>query len=98
MDGRDIGTVVLPDAKLKVYLDASLDERARRRHQELVGRGEQLRYEDVRRELAARDAQDMSRAVAPLKVADDALCLDTTGLTPGDAAARIVTLAQERGA
>jgi len=98
MDGRDIGTVVLPEAKLKVYLDASLQERARRRHLEMVERGEAVQYADIHRELAARDAQDMNRATAPLRAADDAVRMDTTGLTPGDAAAQIVALARERGA
>jgi CMP/dCMP kinase len=78
MDGRDIGTVVLPDAELKIYLDASLDERARRRHEEIVKRGEPSRLEDVRAGLEARDAQDMGRETAPLKQADDAHFLDTT--------------------
>jgi len=98
MDGRDIGTVVLPGAALKVYLDANLEERARRRHLEMVERGEAAEYASVHRELAARDAQDMGRAAAPLKAADDAVRLDTTGLTPGDAAARVVALARARGA
>lgn len=94
VDGRDVGTVVLPDADLKVYLDASLDERARRRHAELHG----SRFEDVRDALAARDAQDSGRATAPLKQADDAVRLDTTGLTIAQVVARVLALAHERGA
>ena len=74
MDGRDIGTVVLPNADLKIFLDASLAERARRRHAELPG----TTYEQVYAELAARDAQDSGRATAPLKQADDAVRVDTT--------------------
>ncbi len=92
MDGRDIGTVVLPGAQLKVYLDASLDERARRRHAELPGRS----YADVRAELAARDAQDMHRATAPLRPADDAVVLDSTRLTIDEVVAEVVRLAHER--
>lgn len=94
VDGRDVGTVVLPDADLKVYLDASLDERARRRHAELHG----SRFEDVRDALASRDAQDSGRATAPLRQADDAVRLDTTGLTIAQVVARVLALAHERGA
>ncbi len=98
MDGRDIGTVVLPDAQLKVYLDASLSERARRRHAELVERGVESALDAVHEELRVRDDRDMSRATAPLKAADDAVRLDTTGLTPEAAAGRVVELARQRGA
>ncbi|MBM4366370.1 MAG: (d)CMP kinase [Deltaproteobacteria bacterium] len=94
MDGRDIGTVVLPRAQLKIYLDASLDERARRRHAELPGRS----YADVRAELAARDAQDMGRASAPLCAAADAVHLDSTRLSIDAVVAEVVRLARERGA
>ncbi len=93
MDGRDIGTVVLPGAQLKIYLDASLDERARRRHAELPDRA----YADVRAELAARDAQDMGRATAPLKAAADAIHLDSTRLTIDEVVNEVVRLARERG-
>ncbi len=93
MDGRDIGTVVLPRSQLKVYLDASLDERARRRHAELPDRA----YADVRAELAARDAQDMGRATAPLRAADDAIHLDSTRLTIDEVVNSVVRLARERG-
>lgn len=92
MDGRDIGTVVLPGAQLKIYLDASLDERARRRHADLPGRS----YADVRAELAARDAQDMHRATAPLRPAHDAVILDSTRLTVDEVVAEVVRLAHER--
>lgn len=92
MDGRDIGTVVLPDAGLKVYLDASLDERARRRALESPGRS----FAEVRDELAARDHQDSTRAVAPLRCADDAVRLDSTGLAVDEVVARIVALANDR--
>jgi cytidylate kinase len=81
MVGRDIGTVVLPEADLKIYLDASVDERALRRHRELAARGETAELEEIRRSMAARDEYDSSRALAPLKPAPDAVILDTTGLT-----------------
>lgn len=98
MDGRDIGTVVLPDADLKVYLDADLQERALRRHEELLRKGEQVRYDDVLEALAARDRQDSERAVAPLKQADDAVYVDTTNLTIRQAIDTVLALARERGA
>ena len=98
MDGRDIGTVVLPDAQLKDYLDADLSIRARRRHAELVGRGVEVGYEQVREELAARDAQDSGRAHAPLAQADDAIVLDSTQLTPEQVTRLVVTMADKRGA
>jgi cytidylate kinase len=81
MDGRDIGTVVLPNADLKVYLDASLDERVRRRHEELLRRGETVALDEVHDALVLRDRQDSERAVAPLRVAPGAVVVDTTDLT-----------------
>jgi cytidylate kinase len=98
MDGRDIGTVVLPDAALKVYLDADVNERARRRQAELVAKGQALTVEAVREDLRARDAQDMQRATAPLRQAEDAVFLDSTGQSPQQLAQEIVRLAQARGA
>lgn len=98
MDGRDIGTVILPDAELKVYLDASLDERARRRHRELLERGVDVSFTSVRDELAQRDAQDSGRAVAPLRAADDAVVLDSTRLAPDAVVQAVLDLAVARGA
>ena len=98
LDGRDIGTVVLPDAPLKVFMDADLVVRAQRRHTELIARGIEKTVSQVQQELAARDHQDSSRATAPLKQAADAVYLDTTALTPETVAWRIVALARERGA
>ena len=80
MDGRDIGTVVLPDADVKIYLTASAEERARRRCLELAQRGTPKPYEDVLREISERDEQDMNRAAAPLRCADDAVRVDTSAL------------------
>jgi len=79
MDGRDIGTVVLPEADLKVFLTATDEERAMRRMQELHGKGIASTFEEVLRDIRYRDANDSSRAAAPLKAADDAVILDTTG-------------------
>lgn len=95
MDGRDIGTVVLPGAELKIYLDANLEERARRRHEEILRRGESSRLEGVRIALAARDAQDMGREVAPLKQADDAHYLDTTHHTVDEVIEKVLGMARE---
>ncbi len=98
MDGRDIGTVVLPDAELKVFLDATLDERARRRHDELVRRGEPASFAQVRDALARRDHQDRERAASPLRPADDALQVDTSELTIRQAIDAVLALAHSRGA
>lgn len=81
MDGRDIGTVVLPDAELKVFLVASLEERARRRQLDLERQGIQMDLEEIKKEIARRDELDSSRSAAPLKKAADARQLDTTHLT-----------------
>jgi cytidylate kinase len=77
MVGRDIGTVVLPEADLKIYLDASAEERARRRHRELVGRGEQADYDKILAGVRNRDQIDSNRAVAPLCAAEDAIVVDS---------------------
>ncbi len=94
MVGRDIGTVVLPDAPLKVYLDAPAEERARRRYEELMRRGKQVDYEQVLGDMRRRDEIDTTRAVAPLRIADDAHVLDTTGHTPDQIVERILALMQ----
>ena len=78
MDGRDIGTVVLPNAELKIFLSASAEARAQRRLLELQNKGVQTTFEDVLRDIEYRDRQDSSRAAAPLKAAEDAVRLDTT--------------------
>ncbi len=94
MVGRDIGTVVLPEADLKIYLDATEEERARRRHRERIARGEQVEFEAVLREIQKRDQIDSSRSVAPLKRADDALYLDSTGMDIQDVIARVWAMMQ----
>ena len=81
MDGRDIGTVVLPQAELKVFLVASVDERAKRRYKENMAKGIETNLEKLKEEIAARDYKDSHRETSPLKQAEDAIYLDTTGLT-----------------
>lgn len=92
MVGRDIGTVVLPEADLKIYLDATEEERAHRRHLERIERGEPVEYGAVLREIQRRDQIDSSRSVAPLKRAGDAVYLDSTGLAVPDVLARILEI------
>lgn len=81
MDGRDIGTVVLPDAQVKLFLTADPEDRALRRYKELLQRGQEADYDTVLKDLVQRDYNDSHRASAPLKQADDAILLDTTGNT-----------------
>lgn len=81
MDGRDIGTVVLPDAKLKIFLSASPECRARRRYDELIAKGMDVRYEDILSDVEARDYADSHREIAPLKPAEGAVIVDTSGET-----------------
>lgn len=81
LDGRDIGTVICPDADVKLYVTASPEERAHRRHAELTGYGETLSVADVLAQLKERDTRDSTRAAAPLKPAEDAHLLDTTGMS-----------------
>ena len=96
LEGRDIGTVVFPDAELKVFLTADLDVRARRRAAQMAGGKRPPGEADVRREMAARDASDSTREASPLRQAPDAVVIDTTALTFKDQVARIVALAGER--
>ena len=79
MDGRDIGTYVLPDADVKIFLTASSEERAKRRYKELLEKGQKCEYEDVLKDMLYRDKNDSSREFAPLKAAEDAITVDTTG-------------------
>lgn len=99
MTGRDVGTVVMPDADLKIWLDASLDERARRRQKELAERGVVLDIETVRADMAARDHADASRAVAPMTASPDAVTIDTDGRTIDSITEEIVRMVadHERG-
>ena len=94
MDGRDIGTRILPDAPLKIFLTASSRERARRRYAELQQKGESCSLEEIQREIEERDDRDSHRAEAPLRQADDAVLLDTSDLSAEEAVDRIVNLAE----
>lgn len=97
MDGRDIGTVVLPDAQVKIFLTASDEVRARRRLLELQGRGDKkATYESVLQDIRERDARDQTRAIAPLKPAQDAVWLDTSALSIEQAIAAIKKIVEER--
>ena len=96
MDGRDIGTVVLPDADLKIFLTASVEVRARRRHKELLEKGQQIDFETVKQEIADRDHADTHRAVAPLKQAEDAVVVDTSALDLDQSLEALYTLVKER--
>lgn len=95
MDGRDIGTVVLPDADLKIFLTASLETRAQRRLDEMQGKGEAAEFSQVKDNLNTRDLIDSHREVAPLKKADDAIEIDTTGLGVEAVVNKIIQLAKE---
>jgi CMP/dCMP kinase len=95
MVGRDIGTVVCPDAELKVYLEASVQERARRRYTELINRGETASYDEILASTKKRDDIDKNRAIAPLKPAKDAVILLTDGISVDEVAATIIALLQE---
>lgn len=81
VDGRDIGSVVLPNAKYKFYIDASVDERAKRRHKELLDKGDNISFEEVRESIRCRDEYDSNRKNSPLMVPDNATIIDTTNMT-----------------
>lgn len=96
LDGRDIGTVICPDAQVKLFVTASEETRAWRRHAELTNRGEQISYEQVLGQLRQRDARDASRADAPMLKADDAIELDTTEMTIDDAVKAAIAVVDSR--
>ena len=96
VDGRDIGTVVFPNAEVKIFLTASVEERARRRWREFALAGQTAELSEIRAEIAARDHADMTREVAPLKQATDAVLLDSTNLDITEVVETIVSLANER--
>lgn len=96
MDGRDIGTVVLPNADVKIFLTASAEERANRRFKELAEKPDCPSYEEILKDIIQRDYNDMNRETAPLKQAEDAVLVDTTELTLEQSAARITEIIKER--
>jgi cytidylate kinase len=95
LEGRDTGTVVCPDAEVKIYLDADLSERARRRERELAARGTAADYESVKAEMAERDRQDTERAIAPLRKPADAISVDSTGVSPNTVVQRILDAVEQ---
>lgn len=95
MVGRDIGTVVLPEADLKIYLDASVEERARRRFDEVTARGETVNYDELLESMRNRDRIDSTRAVAPLRPADDAIVINSDGKTADEILSYVCALAKK---
>jgi len=96
MDGRDIGTVVLPNADLKIFLTANVEERAKRRLKENLKKGKDLEIEKVIRDIATRDEKDSTRKESPLRMADDAIILDTTHLTIEEVVNKIIDLTDKK--
>ncbi|MBE6750102.1 MAG: (d)CMP kinase [Ruminococcaceae bacterium] len=95
MDGRDIGTVVLPNAEIKIYLTASVEDRAKRRYDELIAKGQEVTFQDVCEDMIKRDYNDMNRATAPLKQADDAVLADTTGFRFEDSLNLLINIVEK---
>lgn len=96
MDGRDIGTVVLPDAQVKIFLTASPEDRARRRYEEMLGKGQPAVYEEVLKDLKQRDYNDSHRSVAPLVPAEAAILVDTTGNTLEQSAEQLTSIIKKQ--
>lgn len=96
MDGRDIGTVVLPDARVKIFLTASAEKRAQRRFIELTEKGSDVKYEDVLAEMKERDYNDSHRDVAPLKPADDSVIIDTSDMTLEESIQSVINTVKEK--
>ncbi|MBR6785237.1 MAG: (d)CMP kinase [Clostridia bacterium] len=96
MDGRDIGTVVLPDAQVKIFLTASAEERAQRRYKELQAKGSTVSFQSVLDELIERDYNDSHREIAPLKPAEDSVLLDTTGVSLEKQVEKIISIIKEK--
>lgn len=92
LDGRDIGTVVFPNADLKIFLTATVEERSQRRYKELVANGNKMDFEQVKADLVQRDYQDSHRPVSPLKQADDAVLLDSTGMSIDEVRDKIIAM------
>lgn len=95
MDGRDIGTVVLPNADVKIYLTASVEERAKRRYLELIEKGQEADLERIKEDIRTRDYQDMNRSTAPLRQAEDAVVIDSSTMTIDEVMEKIIDAFQE---
>lgn len=96
LDGRDIGTVIVPEAQIKLFVTASVEARAERRHREMLVQGRDVSLSDIANDLRARDARDTSRKDAPLMAADDAVVLDTSNLDRDAAIASAIQIAEDR--
>lgn len=96
MDGRDIGTAVLPNAEVKIFLSATVEERAKRRYEENKSKGYSANFEQLKQEIALRDKRDSEREVAPLKKANDAIEIDTTNMSIDDVVVAILKIVEER--
>lgn len=96
MDGRDIGTVVLPDAQIKIFLTASPEVRAKRRYDELIEKGMDVKYEDILSDVITRDYNDSHRETAPLKPADDSIIVDTSDLNLSESVEKLLSIMKER--
>ena len=96
MDGRDIGTVVLPDAQIKIFLTASPEVRAKRRYDELIEKGMDVKYEDILSDVITRDYNDSHREVAPLKPAQDSIIVDTSELNLEESVEKLLSIMKER--
>ena len=96
MDGRDIGTVVLPNAQVKVYLTASVEVHAKRRYDELIAKGQEADLEKIKKDIEERDYRDMNRDIAPLRQAEDATLVDSSYLTIEESAATILSLIDKK--
>ena len=95
MDGRDIGTVVLPDAKIKIFLTASAEVRAKRRYDELIEKGMDVKYDDILQDVITRDYNDSHREIAPLKPADDSVIVDTSDLNLEQSVEKLISIMKE---
>ncbi|MBE5878812.1 MAG: (d)CMP kinase [Lachnospiraceae bacterium] len=96
MDGRDIGTNILPNAQAKIYLTASIEVRAKRRYDELVAKGMECDYEEIKKEIAIRDERDMNREIAPLRQAKDAVLLDSSELSVEEVKERMIQIIKSK--
>ena len=96
MDGRDIGTVVLPNATLKIYMEASAKIRAKRRYDELTAKGVSCDLDEIEKNIIARDERDMNREISPLKKADDAEVVDTSEINPQQVSEKIIELFEKK--
>ena len=96
MDGRDIGTVILPDADVKIFMTASAECRAKRRYDELIAKGQSVRYEDVLSEMNERDRADSTREIAPAEAAEDAILLDNSGMTLEESVEAVIGLVRDK--